>query len=66
MTNVVEVLKVSNYAVKSLAKAMAKELPEFEVDEIVVETPREKEHGDFSTNITMQSAKVAKKALGNC
>lgn len=65
MTNVVEVLKcqISETVKKSLAKSMEKgELPEFEIGEIVIETPREKEHGDFSTNIAMQSAKTAKKA----
>ncbi len=65
MTNVVEVLKsqISEVVKKSLLKAMASgELPEFEAGEIVVETPREKEHGDFSTNVAMQAAKAAKKA----
>jgi len=65
MTNVVEILKcqISETVKKSLAKAIEKgELPEFEADEIVIETPREKEYGDFSTNIAMQSAKAAKKA----
>jgi arginyl-tRNA synthetase len=65
MTNVVEVLKsqISEVVKNSLAKAVASsELPEFEVGEIVIETPREKEHGEFSTNIAMQAAKAAKKA----
>lgn len=65
MTNVVEVLKsqISEVVKKSLSKAVASgELPEFELGEIIVETPREKEHGDFSTNVAMQAAKAAKKA----
>ncbi|NLL05256.1 MAG: arginine--tRNA ligase [Clostridiaceae bacterium] len=65
MTNVVEVLKyqISETVKKSLSKAITKgELPEFEAGDIVVETPREKEHGDFSTNIAMQAAKAAKRA----
>lgn len=65
MTNVVEVLKsqISEVVRKSLLKAVASgELPEFEAGEIVIETPREKEHGDFSTNVAMQAAKAAKKA----
>lgn len=65
MTNVVEVLKcqISETVKKSLSKAVASgELPEFEEVDIVVETPREKERGDFSTNIAMQAAKAAKKA----
>jgi len=65
MTNVVEMLKcqISEVVKKSLIKAVkGGELPEFGVGEIVIETPREKEHGDFSTNIAMQAAKSAKKA----
>ncbi len=65
MTNVVEVLKcqISKTVKESLSKAVASgELPEFEEVDIVVETPREKEHGEFSTNIAMQAAKAAKKA----
>lgn len=65
MTNVVEVLKcqISETVKKSLSKAVASgELPQFEAGEIVIETPREKEHGEFSTNIAMQAAKAAKKA----
>ena len=65
MTNVVEVLKsqISEVVKNSLVKAVAGgELPEFEMDEIVIESPREKEHGDFSTNVAMQAAKAAKKA----
>jgi arginyl-tRNA synthetase len=61
----VEVLKyqISETVKKSLSKAITKgELPEFEAGDIVVETPREKEHGDFSTNIAMQAAKAAKRA----
>lgn len=32
------------------------------IPEIILETPREKAHGDYSTNIAMQLARVAKKA----
>jgi len=38
------------------------ELPEVEVPGITIEVPREKEHGDFSTNIAMQITKQVKKA----
>lgn len=31
------------------------------IPEIILETPREKAHGDYSTNIAMQLARVAKK-----
>ena len=38
------------------------ELPALEISDILIETPREKGHGDFSTNIAMQITKIAKKA----
>lgn len=41
------------------------QLPEVDMQqmqEIIVETPREKEHGDFSTNVAMQLARQMKKA----
>jgi arginyl-tRNA synthetase len=38
------------------------ELPNFVISEITVETPKEKEHGEFSTNIAMQLAKQVRKA----
>jgi arginyl-tRNA synthetase len=38
------------------------ELPELEIKDILIEIPREKDHGDFSTNIAMQVTKAAKKA----
>ncbi|MFB4163528.1 arginine--tRNA ligase [Alteribacillus sp. JSM 102045] len=33
-----------------------------ELPDIILETPKEKEHGDFATNLAMQLARVAKKA----
>lgn len=33
-----------------------------EIPDIVLETPREKEHGDFATNMAMQLARIARKA----
>ncbi len=39
-----------------------KELPKFEIPEIVIEYPREKAFGDYSTNIAMQLVKKAKKS----
>lgn len=65
MTNIVENVKqeIRNVVRQSLLKAVSNgELPEIEVGDIIVETPREKEHGDFSTNIAMQATKQAKKA----
>ncbi len=38
------------------------ELPSIEINDILIETPREKGHGDFSTNVAMQITKTAKKA----
>lgn len=38
------------------------EIPDITIDEIAIETPREKEHGEFSSNIAMQVSKQAKKA----
>lgn len=38
------------------------QIPEINIPEIEIETPREKEHGEFSTNIAMQMAKQARKA----
>jgi len=32
------------------------------VDELFIEIPKEKGHGDFSTNIAMQAAKTVRKA----
>ncbi|WP_100400428.1 arginine--tRNA ligase [Bacillus sp. FJAT-44742] len=33
-----------------------------EIPEVILETPKEKEHGDFATNMAMQLARIAKKA----
>ncbi|PRO65720.1 arginine--tRNA ligase [Alkalicoccus urumqiensis] len=44
-------------AVVSAGLADASEIPE-----IVIETPKDKAHGDFATNLAMQLARVAKKA----
>ncbi|SDO61984.1 arginine--tRNA ligase [Alkalicoccus daliensis] len=35
---------------------------EEEIPEIVIETPKDKDHGDFATNAAMQLARIAKKA----
>ncbi|MDQ2084971.1 arginine--tRNA ligase [Herbivorax sp. ANBcel31] len=65
MTNIVETIKkqIDNVVRSAVSKAVKKEeLPSFEIEEVTVETPKEKTHGDFSTNIAMQTAKFAKKA----
>lgn len=33
-----------------------------EIPEVILETPKDKKHGDFATNIAMQLARIAKKA----
>ncbi|HHV97312.1 MAG TPA: arginine--tRNA ligase [Clostridiaceae bacterium] len=61
MTNLIENIKVtiSNLIVQALSKAMEKgELPEFQIPDVFIEIPREKGHGDFSTNIAMQLTKL--------
>jgi len=67
MTNIIENLRVQvrNTVKSALLSAVNKgELPETGtvLDEIIVETPKEKEHGEFSTNIAMQLARQVRKA----
>jgi len=65
MVNIIENIRqeIKNTLRNSLAKAVKDgEIPEVKVPEIIIETPREKEHGDFSSNIAMQITKQAKKA----
>jgi len=67
MTNIIENLRVQvrNTVKSALQSAVNKgELPETGtvLDEIIVETPKEKEHGEFSTNIAMQLARQVRKA----
>ena len=35
---------------------------EAEIPEVLLETPKDKTHGDYSTNMAMQLARIAKKA----
>jgi len=63
MINIVDNVKqeIMDAVKKSLAAAAAKgQITGAETGDMVVETPREKEHGDFSTNIAMQLAKQVK------
>ncbi len=65
MTNIIENLRtqVRNTVEAALLSAVSKgELPEATINEITIETPKEKEHGEFSTNIAMQLARQVKKA----
>jgi len=65
MTNIIEDIReqIKNTVKNALAVAVEKgELPEASVEEIIIETPKEKEHGEFSTNIAMQLARQVRKA----
>ena len=65
MKNITEELRqqIKSTVLGSVDKAVkAGELPEIEISDITIEIPREKGHGDFSTNIAMQITKSAKKA----
>ncbi len=65
MTNIIENIRDQvRYIVKNaLGSAVDKgQLPDCAINEITVETPKEKEHGEFSTNIAMQLAKQVRKA----
>ena len=65
MTNIIESIRtqVRNIIKSAVSAAVAKdELPHAGIDEITVETPKEKAHGEFSTNIAMQLARQVKKA----
>ncbi len=65
MVNLIEKigLDIKKVIGDSISKAVeAGEIPAVEVSEITVEIPREKEYGDFSTNIAMQLVKQVRKA----
>lgn len=65
MTNIIENIReqIRNVVKKALAAATEKGLlPDIIIEDVFIETPKEKEHGDFSTNIAMVLAKQAKKA----
>ncbi len=65
MKNITEEIRqqIKGAVQSSVKKAIeAGELPQLEITDIAIEIPREKGHGDFSTNIAMQITKVAKKA----
>ncbi|HOJ12038.1 MAG TPA: arginine--tRNA ligase [Clostridiales bacterium] len=63
MINVIERMKQDiEYTVsQSIGKAAKnKQLPQIDTCAIFIETPREKGHGDFSTNVAMQMTRQAK------
>ncbi|MCX7748637.1 MAG: arginine--tRNA ligase [Clostridia bacterium] len=65
MSNMIENLRqeIKKSVMESIQKAVQNaELPEVEIQDVAVEIPREKGHGDFSTNTAMQITKQAKKA----
>jgi len=65
MINIIEDIRtqVRNTVKGALSTAAAKgELPDAVIEEIIVETPKEKEHGEFSTNIAMQLARQVRMA----
>ncbi len=65
MRNITEEIRqqIKGVVLGSINKAKENgELPELDITDISIEIPREKGHGDFSTNIAMQITKVAKKA----
>lgn len=65
MTNIIEDIRgqVRNTVKDALQSAMRKgELAESTIDEITIETPKDKGHGEFSTNVAMQLARQVKKA----
>ncbi len=65
MINIVEDIRqsIKDVVKKSIVKSIEEgSLPEMEVTGITIETPREKQHGEFSTNIAMQLTRIARKA----
>jgi len=65
VTNITENIRTQIQGIvrKAFRQAVGNgELPDAEVPEITVETPKEKEHGEFSTNVAMQLSKQLRKA----
>lgn len=65
MANMIEIVRegIREAVKKALLKAsLSGEIGVLNVPEIMLETPREKEHGDFSTNAAMVLTKEARKA----
>ncbi|SFQ02663.1 arginine--tRNA ligase [Salibacterium halotolerans] len=60
--NVVEQIKEQLKQETADAAVKAGLVSKDELPEVVMETPKDKEHGDFATNLAMQLAKTAKKA----
>lgn len=65
MKNITETIRrqIKDVVLKSIDRSVESgELPALEINDILIEIPREKGHGDFSTNVAMQITKAAKKA----
>jgi len=65
MKNITEKIRqqIKDVVLSSINKSIKnEEFPSLEINDISIETPREKGHGDFSTNVAMQITKIAKKA----
>jgi arginyl-tRNA synthetase len=63
MINIIEQMKqnIEHTLSGAIDKAIEKgQLPQIDIQDIFIETPREKGHGDFSTNIAMQITRQAK------
>ena len=54
-----KIRKTIEKGIKSLQKL--NKLPKFDLSDILIEYPREKSHGDYSTNTCLKIAKIAKK-----
>lgn len=64
MTNLIETAKnqITRLIENAMSEAVkAQTIPPMELDEIIIEVPREKQHGDFATNVAMQMTRQAKK-----
>ncbi|MCR4435320.1 MAG: arginine--tRNA ligase [Clostridiales bacterium] len=64
MVNMIENVKqeIREVVEKALVRASgAGEIPPVQIQEVEVEIPREKDHGDFSTNVAMQVTKLVRK-----
>ncbi|HEY5585949.1 MAG TPA: arginine--tRNA ligase [Ruminiclostridium sp.] len=65
MKNITEKIRqqIKDVVLGSIHKSIEnEELPSLDITDILIEIPREKGYGDFSTNVAMQITKVAKKA----
>src|SRR5699024_6872583 len=56
--------RIEKTLIEEIAKAAVKAglVAEAELQEVVLEKPKEKAHGDFATNLAMRLARIAKKA----